>query len=155
MPYPEDAMMHEEPFDVDAQHDQHVHPVMRGVLADALKAAAPAYGRGAHHNAARKIVADIGTLPPHGSPHDAGAKGTDAPSAFDAAAWIERAAPGTLLVAGMISEVVPGLLVQIAEAAYSQGCLDESARFNARLDAIMGARTALAPCPKKGEGNAP
>ena len=94
MGHPEDSMMHEEPerFDVDAQHNQHVHPVIRDVLADALQAAAPAYGRDKHQSVARAIEADvrgISVVPLSDTPPEQDATGgKDAPS-FDAEKFIK------------------------------------------------------------------
>ncbi len=109
-----------DPFDVDAQHDNsHVHPVMRGVLADALQAVAPNYGRGAHHNAARAIVEHTEN-PPHGSPHDAGAKATDGPSAFNAEKFVSDRWPG---FDDRFTPEARSVIVSLVDLAHAHGVL--------------------------------
>ena len=68
---PDDAALGVDPFDVDEQHNQHVHPVFRGVIASAM-ASVTKYPPHAHHNAAQAIMAGLSpgvsssTPSPHG-----------------------------------------------------------------------------------------
>ena len=130
--------MHEvpEPFEFDSQRDgnAHVHPVFRGVIADAM-ASVTKYPRHAHHNAAQAIAADLtttGVTPP--TPTGRAEGRTDAPAAFDAEAFLRDGSPSTYAV---LIRMVPSPLDSVCaaiDAAYATGRADHAAMLLARMD---------------------